>query len=84
MDGEDAVFCAHYRGGVDSVQWRMSPSGLLSMDAVLLNRASGGGGFDDAFMDEAVLNLGLTFLIPSRSVPACAGWDGLIVYGRTG
>lgn len=61
------------------------PSGLLSMDAVLLNRASGGGGFDDAFMDEAVLNLGFTFLIPSRSVPACAGWDGaLIVYGRTG
>ena len=75
MDGEDAVFCAHYRGGVDSIQWRMSPSGLLSMDAVLLNRASGGGGFDDAFMDEAVLNLGLTFSYPEQE---CTGmrWLG--------
>lgn len=85
MDGEDAVFCAHYRGGVDSIQWCMSPSGLLSMDAVLLNRASGGGGFDDAFMDEAVLNLGLTFSYPEQE---CTGmrWlgRGLIVYGRTG
>lgn len=75
MDGDDAVFCAHYRGGVDSIQWRMSPSGLLSMNAVLLNRASGGGGFDDAFMDEAVLNLGLTFSYPEA---ACTGmrWMG--------
>ena len=75
MDGEDAVFCAHYRGGVDSIQWCMSPSGLLSMDAVLLNRASGGGGFDDAFMDEAVLNLGFTFSYPEQE---CTGmrWLG--------
>ena len=28
------------------------------MDAILLNRASGGGGFDDAFMDSKVFNLG--------------------------
>ena len=75
MDGEDAVVCAHYRGGVDSIQWCMSPSGLLSMDAVLLNRASGGGGFDDAFMDEAVLNLGFTFSYPEQE---CTGmrWLG--------
>ena len=41
----------------------------------MLNRASGGGGFDDAFMDEAVLNLGLTFSYPET---ACAGmrWFG--------
>ena len=75
LEGNDAVFCAYYRGGVDSIQWRLSASGLLSMDAVLLNRASGGGGFDDAFMDEAVLNLGLTFSYPET---ACAGmrWFG--------
>lgn len=36
------------------------------MDAVLLNRASGGGGFDDAFMDTEVYNLGLTFSYPER------------------
>lgn len=75
LEGNDAVFCAYYRGGVDSIQWRLSASGLLSMDAVLLNRASGGGGFDDAFMDEAVLNLGLTFSYPET---ACTGmrWFG--------
>lgn len=36
------------------------------MNAVLLNRASGGGGFDDAFMDEQVYNLGLTFSYPEK------------------
>lgn len=74
MEQDDAVFCAHYRGGVDSIQWRMSLSGLLSMEAVLLNRASRGGGFDDAFMDEAVLNLGLTFSYPEQ---ACTGMHWL-------
>lgn len=75
MEREDALFCTYYRGGVDSIQWRMSPSGLLSMSGVLLNRASGGGGFDDAFMDEAVLNLGLTFSYPEQD---CTGmrWLG--------
>ena len=43
------ILCARYRGGADSVVWRLRPDGLLKMDAVLLNRASGGGGFDDAF-----------------------------------
>lgn len=40
------------------------------MDAILLNRASGGGGFDDAFMDSKVFNLGLTFSYPERIAPA--------------
>lgn len=53
----DAVLCARYRGAADSIVWRLAPDGLLSMDAVLLNRASGGGGFDDAFTDTEVLNL---------------------------
>ena len=60
----DAVLCARYRGAADSIVWRLAPDGLLSMDAVLLNRASGGGGFDDAFTDTEVLNLGLTFSYP--------------------
>ncbi len=53
--------------------WR--PDGLLYMDAILLNRASGGGGFDDAFMDSKVFNLGLTFSYPEKN---CSGmkWMG--------
>lgn len=71
----DAVLCARYRGGADSIVWRLRPDGLLKMDAVLLNRASGGGGFDDAFTDEAVLNFGFTFSYPEEE---CTGmrWMG--------
>ncbi|HEX3009914.1 MAG TPA: glycoside hydrolase family 2 TIM barrel-domain containing protein, partial [Bacteroidales bacterium] len=68
MDGNDALFVARYLGGVDSIVWRMKPSGLLQMDALMLNRADGGGGFDDAFMDEAVLNFGITFSFPEENV----------------
>ena len=75
MENGAAVLCARYRGAADSIVWRMSPDGLLSMDAVLLNRASGGGGFDDAFTDTEVLNLGLTFSYPESE---CSGmrWMG--------
>lgn len=59
----DAVLCARYRGAADSIVWRLTPAGLLSMDAVLLNRASGGGGFDDAFTDTEVLKPRTHFLI---------------------
>lgn len=71
----EAVLCARYRGAADSIVWRLTPDGLLSMDAVLLNRASGGGGFDDAFTDTEVLNLGLTFSYPEAE---CSGmrWMG--------
>ena len=72
---EGAVFCAKYKGAADSIVWRLTDRGLLYMDAVLLNRASGGGGFDDAFMDTKVYNLGLTFSYPET---ACKGmkWMG--------
>lgn len=75
-NGEDgAVFCARYKGAADSIVWRLTDNGLLYMDAILLNRASGGGGFDDAFMDTEVYNLGLTFSYPEA---ACTGmrWMG--------
>ena len=72
---EGAIFCAKYSGGVDSIVWRLSNDGRLSMQALLLNRASGGQGFDDAFMDDEVYNLGLTFSYPES---ACSGmrWMG--------
>ncbi len=71
---EGAVFCARYKGGADSIVWRLTDRGLLYMDAVLLNRASGGGGFDDAFMDTEVYNLGFTFSYPEE---LCSGMKWL-------
>ncbi len=65
---EGAIFCAHYKGAVDSIQWKLTNDGLLFMNAILLNRASGGAGFDDAFMDTEVYNLGLTFSYPEENV----------------
>lgn len=75
-DGRDqAVFVARYQGGVDSIKWVLDADGRLFMDAVMLNRANGGGGFDDAFMDSNVKNLGLTFSYPDS---ICTGmkWMG--------
>lgn len=71
---DGAVFCAKYKGAADSIVWKLTPQGLLYMDAVLLNRASGGGGFDDAFMDTQVYNLGLTFSYPEKN---CTGMTWL-------
>lgn len=72
---EGAIYCAKYKGAADSIVWRLDNQGLLYMDAILLNRASGGGGFDDAFMDTQVFNLGLTFSYPEKN---CSGmkWMG--------
>lgn len=72
---DGAVYCARYKGGVDSIVWRLADDGLLHMNALLLNRASGGQGFDDAFMDNEVYNLGLTFSYPETT---CTGmrWLG--------
>lgn len=66
---------ARYRGGVDKIVWVLHSDGVLEMDALLLNRASGGGGFDDAFIDTEVLNLGFTFSYPESE---CKGmrWLG--------
>lgn len=71
---DGAVFCAKYKGAADSIVWMLTPQGLLYMDAVLLNRASGGGGFDDAFMDTQVYNLGLIFSYPEKN---CTGMKWL-------
>lgn len=72
---DGAVYCARYRGAADSIVWRLTPDGLLEMKALLLNRASGGGGFDDGFTDSEVYSLGLTFSYPES---ACTGmrWLG--------
>lgn len=74
-NGKEAVYCARYKGAADSIVWRLTRDGLLYMDALLLNRGSGGGGFDDAFMDTQVYNLGLSFSYPEA---LCTGmkWMG--------
>ena len=70
MDGEDAVYVAKYLGAVDSIVWRVTPAGVLGMDAVLLNRDNGGvrGGFDDGFMDPDIKDLGFGFSWPEENV----------------
>ncbi len=75
IEGEDAVFVARYDGGVDSIVWRLTHDATLQMDALMLTRAGGSGGFDDAFSDSRVYNLGLTFSYPET---ACSGmtWFG--------
>lgn len=75
QSAEGAIYCAKYKGAADSIVWRLTDEGLLYMDAILLNRGSGGGGFDDAFMDSQVFNLGLSFSYPEKN---CSGmkWMG--------
>nr|WP_302829789.1 glycoside hydrolase family 2 TIM barrel-domain containing protein [uncultured Bacteroides sp.] len=75
-EAENTIYIiARYRGGVDKIVWTLYSDGTLEMDALLLNRASGGGGFDDAFVDTEVLNFGFTF---SYSEDECKGmrWLG--------
>jgi lysophospholipase L1-like esterase len=67
-EGGDRIFVARYNGGVDSVKWTLTADGRLGMDAVILNRDNGGGGFDDAWMDPNVQYIGFTFDFPEEEV----------------
>lgn len=72
----NAVLTFFYSGGVDSIRWEMTPSGLLNMSAVMLNRGERSSGFDDSFMEESIPVLGLTFSYPEENV------KGMEWYGR--
>jgi len=74
IDGNDALFVAKYSGAVDSIVWRMNQGGLLGMDAILLNRGSGGG-YKGDFFDSEIYNLGLSFSFPEEEVKAMR-WMG--------
>ncbi len=63
-----AMFVAKYLGAMDSIVWTMNADGVLNMNAVMLNRARGGKGFDDAFTDNDIYSLGLTFNYPEELV----------------
>ena len=68
QEGDKSVLTFYYLGGVDSIRWEMTSTGLLHMTAVMLNRASGGTGFDDSFMEENITNFGLSFSYPENRV----------------
>lgn len=61
MEEDTAVFTVKYSGAIDYIVWRMTPSGLLGMDALMLNRRNG-------LYDKEVYNWGLTFTYPEKEV----------------
>lgn len=74
IEGNDALFVVQYTGAVDSIVWRMNSDGLLGMDAILLNRDSGGK-FKGDFFDKKIYYLGFTFSFPEKEVKAMR-WMG--------
>lgn len=73
-EGNDALLVMKYAGAVDSIVWRMTPDGMLGMDAVLLNSRDGKR-FGEAFFDTDVRNFGFSFSYPESQ---CTGmrWMG--------
>lgn len=61
MEGNDALFVSRYKGGIDSIVWRMTPDGRLSMEAVLVNRKGN-------YYDSKIECLGITFSYPEQAV----------------
>lgn len=57
MDADTAVYIARYFGAVDSIVWRMTPDGLLGMEARALNYRTDNR-FDGQMYDRPVYNLG--------------------------
>lgn len=75
QDNEEAVFTAYYLGAVDSICWKMTPSGLLQMHAVMLDKANPGVGFDEAVFEDNIDNFGFTFSYPEEKVKSM-DWFG--------
>ena len=63
-----------YKGGIDSIQWRQTPDGLLHMDAVVLNDERGHG-LRDFLTEESKWTVGLTFTYPEHRVDS-VHWVG--------
>lgn len=63
-----------YQGGIDSIQWRQTPDGLLHMDAVMLNDERGHG-MRSFLTDESKWTVGLTFTYPEQQVDSLR-WIG--------
>lgn len=67
MQGDTAVYTIKYTGAADSIVWKMTPDGLLGMDALVLNYRSNNK-FDGAYFDRPAYNLGFSFSFPEKNV----------------
>lgn len=67
IDGNDAVFAVKYEGGIDSIVWRLNGCGIISMDAVMLNRPGGKVDGYPAFNDN-ITDIGISFSYPESEV----------------
>ena len=74
-DAEGAYFTAHYKGMLDSIQWKLDNEGILTMNALTLNRSGRSGGFDDADGARNILLYGFTFDYPEEQVKSVQ-WMG--------
>ncbi len=75
QEGDDAIFTAYYLGAVDSIRWTMTPTGLLRMYAVTLDKANPGVGFDEAVFEDNIDKFGFTFSYPEENVKSM-DWFG--------
>lgn len=65
-EGNNTIFTAWYKGGIDSVRWEMHPDGKLKMSMIALNKATNDGGFDGGFIDDKIDLWGITFSFPEE------------------
>jgi len=63
-EGNNAVFTAWYKGGIDSIRWEMHPDCKLKMSMIALNKATNDGGFDGGYVDDKIDLWGITFSFP--------------------
>ena len=81
-EGDDTINTFWYRGGIDSIQWRQTPSGELLMDAVLLNSERGHGFQGDFITAEGGWQIGLSFDYPESIFTEANEPQGISWLGR--
>lgn len=69
------VHTYYYKGGIDSIVWRLHTDGCLSMDAVVLNDERGHGYKGQWLTSESGWQLGLSFSYPEDNVDSVR-WMG--------
>lgn len=67
MQGDTAVYSVKYDGAADSIIWKMTPEGILGMDALVLNYRSKNK-FEGEYFDRPVHNLGFSFSFLEENV----------------
>ena len=67
MQGDTAIYVTKYVGAVDSIVWRMTPDGLLGMEALAFNYRTDND-FEGAFVNRPAHHLGFSFSFPEQQV----------------